>query len=306
VGLRNFSGTECPIESSAPWQQHGPSGWIKNRLAPQSAQDILSNELIEVRAAREAQGYLCPDGFINDESSVCAGPSLSKNIYSDGRTLHLQDGGLADNLGVQSPLALEDNSIYGPGLYQRLSGSVSDSAIPYEKIRRILFIVVNARANDNASIDTSVYPPSIISTTLRIIDTSLDATILTTQDYLTSELEAINARRQGSKQGSVSSPTYRPLTQSGMASYKTQPALEVKIATIDFDMLVDQRCRRAFASIPTNWKLNADAVEALQKLPAFLLTHSEELKDFLGDKWRFPSEPNDLYEICSKAEQSLK
>jgi hypothetical protein len=83
--------------------------------------------------------------------------------------------------------------------------------------------------------------------------------------------------------------------------------LKVGIVSIDFDMLIDEKCRRAFASIPTSWKLNGDAVNALTNPPALMLVNSGELQRYFraaNGNWNPPAPPEDYGTVCGKAERS--
>jgi NTE family protein len=310
AGVHNFSGDTCPVTHDSRWNSEGPMRWIEKELDPGKHGRYVTNELIEIRAAREAREYLCPDRTDRTENvdlEICNRPASA--MSPDGRTLHLLDGGIADNLGIQSVLGLEDTSTYVPGLYERLVNTRSDAATPYRAIQRVLFIVVNARSRGSADIDKKVYPPGLVSTGLQIMDTSLDSTILTTQDYLTAELEAISRRRtdylRDMEIGPTSHATDQPdqIYSSGQAS-----RLKVGIVSIDFDMLVDEGCRRAFASIPTSWKLNVDAIDALENLPALMLANSRELERYFktaNGEWNPPPPPEEYEAVCRRAERAV-
>ncbi len=187
IGVRNFSFPgDCPARGPA-WRTAGPPEWIdhyrglydSNDRAGKGTLSPHSNGLLQVRAAREAHDYVAP--------------------AADDRILHLLDGGLVDNLGIQSTLAIEDDAVCAPGLFQRLANPRPDG---YRNFDEVLYIVVNARSRSPAGIDNAEYPPDVFSTLLRVIDTPLDSAILGTQNYLTAELQSI--------QRWVPSADYRP------------------------------------------------------------------------------------------------
>ena len=262
VGIRNFSG-DCAGHQASGW----PPKWVERYPDERSNDDrcvsrplragidgYLSNQLFYLRMAREARDYVSANQQDSD--------------------LHLLDGGLVDNLGIQSTISLEDNRLDDtPGLYQRFAyrGTPTEQfcrhSPRYGKIDTILYIVVNARSRTPGGIDNTVAPPDLPSTLFRIIDTPIDNTILFTQNYLTAEL------------GDLAAATAAKDAPQG---YK----LSKEIVTIDFEMIPDKSCRDAYWSLGTSWGLQEQAIRRLVRLPREILFHSPNLQGFyktLGD-----------------------
>jgi predicted acylesterase/phospholipase RssA len=317
IGLQNHS-ADCAVHVREPqaWAQQGPPRWInryacydgwiaadararaKSGLRPvagkASAAEIpspRSNGLLELRWARSARDYIEPP----------AGDTV----------IHLLDGGLVDNLGVLSTLAIEDEAARPPGLFQRLnthplrpaadpgiqgtSPATRNAACPehdpdayavrYKNIKEVLYIVVNARTRSAAGIDDSVYPPDLVSTALRVIDTPLDSTILDNQNYLTAELQAILQQppETAAATGSYDCNSKPPLPP-GVA-----PPVCARIISLDFEVISDSACRNRFWQIATTWTLDQRIIDALIELPRAMLRRSGELHDFYGDLDRIDS-----------------
>jgi hypothetical protein len=183
--------------------------------------------------------------------------NLYLNPLPDDVDLHLLDGGLADNLGIQSTLQLADRPDRKLGLDRRIQ-HVNDpqwnySNQPgYSKIRRVLFLVINARTKDDpGGVDNSLRPVSLISTALRTIDTPMDSTTLDVQNLLTAELG--EARSRGIKPFVVS---------------------------VDFEMIPSQTCRDVAWGLGTNWHLPGNTVEGLIQLGRALVMHSPDLDSY--------------------------
>jgi NTE family protein len=271
IGLDNHSAACDRLHRTAAWREAGPPRWIAQYGCYEAAEGgdatatPRANGLLELRAAREARGYIDP--------------------APQDRILHLVDGGLVDNLGVLSTLAIEDDPARSPGLFQRLSAdrtppraaaagcaaaSPKPRAARYAKIKQVLYIVVNARTRTPTGIDGGVYPPGIVDTTLRVIDTPLDSTILDTQNYLTAELEAVL--------GPESTHCRRSSRSTAAPGQRC-----FNIVAIDFEMIANRACRDAFWQFGTAWTLDKSVIERMIALPRVLLARSKDLAGFYDD-----------------------
>lgn len=308
IGLQNYS-ADCAAHEREPqaWAEQGPPHWInryacydgwtaadkhppgKGGLLPvagkASAADIpspRSNGLLHLRWARSARDYIEPP--------------------PGDTVIHLLDGGLVDNLGILSTLAIEDEAKNAPGLFQRLNvhqqasppgpqvpcpSPASDSySARYKNIKEVLYIVVNARTRNPAGIDTSLYPPDLFSTTLRVIDTPIDATILDNQNYLTAELQTI-----------LGQPPETSVSQGYDCNSKGTPPpgmvpVCARIVSLDFETIGNRACRDALWQIGTTWTLDEPIIKALIELPKIMLRRSGELADFYRDLDRIDAADN--------------
>lgn len=255
VGLRNYS-KECPVHTTEAWKKMGPSVWVQRYKQYDANEDDISgkmvrtfktNQLMQVRVARNAADYLTPS--------------------SDDQYLHLLDGGLVDNLGINATLELDDiNTSRTPGLYQRLKFSQQPNTNypDYKHFKRVLYIVVNARSRSPSEINDTVAPPGLLTTLFRVADTPIDSAITGTQRFLTAELQATLSNLE-------------PGPNFSSAEIEDQ---KQGIVTIDFEMIPNKQCRDAFWRLGTTWTLPEQVISDLITLPKILLSRSEELKAF--------------------------
>jgi NTE family protein len=314
MGLENFSG--CDAQGTNEWKNDGPPQWVEyynNTYDGDDKPAPHSYGLTQVRAARQADDYL----------QLVSSRPVDKYI-------HLLDGGVADNLGIRSTLALEDDPARVPGLYLRLGPTTRPEG--YQNIQRVLYIVVNARNRNPGLIDTSKSPPGEISTAFRMADTLLDTSTLADQDFLISELEATaNRTTEQSKppenKNGVASCKYKtnstsyspapfisckPEAQSAYASPTRQ--LRFYVVAVDFEMIPDKKCRDDYWSLGTNWGLEKNQVVGLDEIARVILTHSDDLKKFyeeVGDKDSLAKfmklrNPSDWADPCSKVSSRTK
>jgi NTE family protein len=283
TGLQNFSG--CDAQKSPSWGKDGPPQWVEHYNELDKRETPHAYELTQLRAARQSDDYL---QLVSPE----AVPSEPVDKY-----VHLLDGGVADNLGIRSTLALEDDPARVPGLYLRLGPANRPEG--YQRITRVLYVVVNARNRDPGLIDSSRGPPGEISTAFRMADTLLDTSTLADQDFVISELEATANRntQQPNQVGSASgggscryqgkpsdSPPFLSSKPAAQASYAAPACgLRFDVVAVDFEMIPDKTCRDAFWSLGTNWGLAKSQVVALDEIAKAILTHSVDLEDYYAD-----------------------
>jgi NTE family protein len=290
MGIQNYSPDCARLREAETWTQSGPAQWIARYQKCDAAADDpwgarvrppRSDGLLQLRAAREAQNYINPP--------------------AQDTVLHLLDGGLTDNLGILSTLAIEDEAKQAPGLFARLRRTGNGHS-RYSKVKNVLYIVVNARSRTPAGIDSAVYPPDELSTLSRLIDTSLDATILTNQNYLTAELQAIVAPPQRTEKIDSCSGTLSYEQQ--LASFEARNArnIGIRIVTVDFEMVPVALCRDKFWTLGTTWSLDRNSIDDLIALPSVLLSRSLELKEFYRNAGKnepsFAAVPRDFASVC--------
>jgi NTE family protein len=269
VGIQNNS--PCAAQTTSAFVGSGPPVWIKNydKFDPPVTDLPYTNaslpgptQLAGLRDARIQKSYMNPlPGDVN---------------------LHLLDGGLADNLGIQSTLDLADNPAREPGLRHRIGKNRPPG---YAKVNRVLYLVVSARTKDPTGIDTARYPPDEFSTALRVVDTPLDNTQLDMQTLLTAELSAATGNDP------------RLVLQSTSQGLRTKAL----IVTVDFEFIPDQRCRNWYWALGTNWHLSNATVDALIALGRTLVKLSPALRDYIGPTAAATIPPQDFSAACHLA-----
>jgi predicted acylesterase/phospholipase RssA len=270
LGLENYSG--CEAQHSASWRSDGPPQWVEHYQLFEAPHAIAprSIQLNELRVARLAQDYL-----------------QSPETGNGDKYVHLLDGGVTDNLGIRSTLAIEDDPARVPSLYLRLSGPKRPAG--YQRIQQILYIVVNARTRNPKGIDKGKAPPGEITTALRMVDTQLDSSTLADQDYLIAELEATANNTPGE------SPVKHSATISGcdagspflsckpdaQATFPAPPAhLKFYVVSVDFEMIPDKACRDRAWLLATNWGLREHQAQDIVDIATVILNNSADLAKF--------------------------
>ncbi len=259
LGLKNFS--KCDVQSGSAWLDRGPPKWLKD-YAPfddDHNPQIHSYALSQLRAARLSNDYLQPSP-----------------LYPPDGFIHLLDGGVSDNLGIRSTLALEDDPARVPGLYLRLGPERPEG---YQNISRVLYIVVNARTRDPGRIDRQQAPTGEVTTALRMSDTQLDTSTLADQDFLIAELEA-TANRANSN----------PVSKHSLRFY---------VASVDFEMIPDKKCRDQYWQLNTNWGLRSRQVQGLIEMAGVILSRSPDMQKFYDELQLKAPPPQDFTQVCA-------
>jgi len=292
TGIRNYSGAGCRAQASDVWKGAGPPQWIGHyaRFDDPTKTPAHAYQLPELRWARQAKELIEPAA--NDEY------------------IHLLDGGLIDNLGVRSTLAIEDNPARVPGLYLRLGAPRPDGApvrpAGYEKITRVVYVVVNARTRDPTVVDASEYPPGALTTTEKMIFTQLDNSILNDEYYVIAQLEATADRPTPGPEPSKP-PFLSDFKDAGaVASLPMSfPHLRFYLVAVNFDLIPDPKCREYYWSLGTTWGLKNAVIDNLIELGGDLVRRSADLAKMYDEAkitgWNDPNHPPDFTKVCSLA-----
>jgi Patatin-like phospholipase len=300
LGLENFS--RCDAQYSVAWSQRGPPQWLSGYAEFDNGVLSHSYALTQLRAARLSSDYLQPSP-----------------LYVPDKYIHLIDGGVSDNLGVRSTLALEDDPARVPGLYLRL-GAVRPAG--YQNVRRVLYIVVNARTRNPGKIDQQKAPTGEVTTALRMADTQLDTSTLADQDFLIAELEAAANReaqtadtdestrahsrcpKPSSTERSVPLTPGAPFLSCDPEARALYPAptekLRFYVASVDFDMIPQKQCRDRYWLLGTNWGLEKKQVEGLIEMAGVILSHSPDMAQFYEDIHGHQVQGSDIAATASK------
>jgi NTE family protein len=173
--------------------------------------------------------------------------------------LHLLDGGIADNLGLDA--VLSDIWEVGAG-----GSEIGDGA--RDRIKEVFFLVVNARADQNTARDEAASPPGIID----MIWTSIGATIDNRSASLIRELRVVANQVIGADKG-----------------------VRISTAVVDFDMIRSPACRHDFAHLPTNWNLKDHQVDSLMEMASAMVRAAPDLQELafrLGGTLEAPANPD--------------
>ncbi|WKE65861.1 patatin-like phospholipase family protein [Gallaecimonas kandeliae] len=163
---------------------------------------------------------------------------------------HLMDGGVADNLGLRSLVFGLENTGPGYSLLRRIN---------QQKIKKLVFILVNAATDPENGLDQSKSVPGVFTTVLTSATVPLDNYTADTVARIKGALRTVdqdvklvgqcNARLAASCL--AASPLPAPY---GLDSY---------ISTVSFDAVTDPALRHWFKNLPTNFNLPPATVDKL-------------------------------------------
>jgi NTE family protein len=211
----------------------------------------MYEEVLKSRSVSERQFYL----------------ANNLSVYLDSekkRYIHLVDGGVADNLGLR---AILDRVIGRGGVWETIKGT------PWEKARKIVFIVVNAETEPDRKWDrTERIPPfgAMASAYSSVgIERYNQETLALLKESVKSWADEIKTGR--CKGGAVS-------TTPGSCGDINFYVVEVK-----FDALRDETERLHYKRLPTSFKLDPEQVDELRGVAHRLLDESGEFQRLLGD-----------------------
>ncbi len=240
--LKNYS--PCPAQDAASSRDFPPR-WIIGPLST-SAYDSSAGRR---RAARE-WSYLnraYPDDYLDAEGNIDgSGPPFGKNwrqpaAPEDRRHyVHLLDGGIADNLGLSEPLHML-SSTNAPFMLRGPRGKQPLQAICDGDIRKVMFVIVNARSDRQSKLDRRATPPGIVSMLTGTTNSAIDGTtygLVDRLDTVLKDLVALSGRCEA----------------TGLAVFSVP---------VDFAFIDDPACRRRFENIATSWRLDDEEVSAL-------------------------------------------
>jgi NTE family protein len=171
--------------------------------------------------------------------------------------IYLLDGGLADNLGLRSPLEAVFMQDTAWTLVQRLG--IAD-------VRKVVFIVVNASTGPDPRWSHAATLPGIGQVFRAFKDIPIDRYSMETKELLTASFErwAADIKRERKANGDSAGDD-----------------LEFVLVDADFEALRDPVEREALMQIPTSWALDAETVTRIRQAAKTLLAESAAFQDLL-------------------------
>lgn len=155
------------------------------------------------------------------------------------RYIHLLDGGIADNLGLVEPIRLLSSQEASPLLLNQIADG---------RIRRIVFVMINARSARVSALNTEPDTPGVVDMIGATINASIDSATFGTAE----RLELLLGERF-ELQAKLRPPPIADNFRSLKRHY----------VPVEFEAIGDDACRRRFQSIPTSWTLSSGQVDAL-------------------------------------------
>ena len=244
VTLKNYS--HCAAQDApADW----PPAWVKSEAETNwqttDRQDIVSRGRVEA-----AYAFGVPQKS-NDSESRSPFPDPRKDLIDQiGRApikkayIHLLDGGIADNLGVNEPFrVLTQQGMPAPFFNLIMKGT----------IKRILFVMINSRSAASSDLDKKPDTPGIIDMLEGTTGASIDrASIGAAQRLRTLLIHSFEDE----------AALLEAQNNPNAANFRTV-AGNTFLASIDFDAIPDATCRQRFHNIGTNWGMKDEEVTAV-------------------------------------------
>ncbi len=227
VTLINYS--PCKAQEGVPW----PATWVTNA----ANSDWYDNP------ARVARGRVAESYALGSKVPPPEGKSF----------IHLLDGGLADNLGIAEPFRLLSTNEVSPNFFNQISKG---------KIRRVVFVLVNARSATASELNGEIATPGLTD----MLGAIINAPIQNTTSGNVERLETLLRERFDAAAAEMPPSLAENFNN-----------LETFFVPVDFDGIEDVDCRRAFQSIATSWTLPEKEVDALMVAGQALLKSAPKL-----------------------------
>lgn len=248
VTLQNFSGPDCP--GSVP-----PEPWVTRALK-------------ETSPTR----YINPDAY---ESAVYANALASGDSGPNAiRYLHLLDGGVADNLGVQSLMDIiaSPHAIF-PVLYEINTGNV----------RKLVIITVRARSRTTSDLNRQARTPGVVDMVKSVIFDPMDAAT----NSIAAQQEALIGQLRAAAATAPASAEFRNLSIYNIA--------------VDFDQLLpsQQALETAVENIPTSWTISSADLANIRTAATLIMKQNPCFQKLLADLHQIaPASAAGSNELC--------
>jgi hypothetical protein len=185
--------------------------------------------------------------------------------------IHLLDGGIADNIGLRGPL-YSATSTDSPWSVLRL--------VNMNKVRKIVFIVVNAKTEPAADLDKKESAPNLDKVLMTVATVPMDNYSFDTIELMKQSLQQwekdIRSRQDCEDILKTSCPG-TALPGGDLPHVRFYPVV------IGFDAIKDEEERAFFKNLPTTFKLPAESVDRLRAVGATLLNASLDYQKLLKD-----------------------
>ncbi|HKX22670.1 MAG TPA: hypothetical protein VJM81_05280, partial [Rhizorhapis sp.] len=187
------------------------------------------------------------------------------------------------NLGLGEPLRILTTTSPSPAFLDDLEAG---------NIKKIVFIVVNARAFEASTLDQDQATPGILPMLLGTISSGIDRTAAGNaarlMEVLSNQLSAKASERRASF--------------PGMAANLDALQKHIYLLNVDFDAIREETCRRKFHSIKTSWTNSDREIDGLLKIGRALLRQDPQFPRMLADIGAESADKTTVAEACAMLE----
>ena len=229
-------------------QPRWPPLWIQNAVTTS-----IETNPNRVRRGRLALSYLNLDCGSEFDARKCA--PMHKEERK--RWVHLLDGGIADNLGLNEPLRLVSSVDVSPRFLNRIfQGDITN----------LVFVVVNARSEADSDLDRSGATPGALKMLSATTGSAIDAASFGMLDRLGSIVKDLLVLQAAGNEDLI----------------RNAERLQVFVVPVDFDYIEIPRCRQFFKNIATSWTLEDKEITALNKIAGALVRQSRDFQNLVN------------------------
>jgi predicted acylesterase/phospholipase RssA len=190
---------------------------------------------------------------------------------ADRPYIHLLDGGIADNIGLRGPL-YSVTSTDSPWSVLRL--------VNMNKVRKIVFIVVNAKTEPATDLDKKESAPNLDKVLMTVANVPMDNYSFDTIELMKQSLQQWE---KDIKSRQDCEAILRTSCPGASLPGEDLPRVLFYPIVIGFDGIKDEEERNFFKNLPTTFKLPAESVDRLRTVGATLLTASPNYQKLLKD-----------------------
>ena len=182
--------------------------------------------------------------------------------------IHLVDGGLADNLAIRQILEFLE------GLEAM---KIAGKPTPYDHVRQIIVIVVNALSTPKSSWNKSVNGPGSIELLIKATGVPID-------HYSYEEIETLKdtQARWNNMRTLRNSPLFTKNKNPALEKIVNTPDIDLFTINVSFDNLEDKDEVAYLNNLPTSFALPAEAVDRLRAAAKKIILASPELQPILN------------------------
>ena len=182
--------------------------------------------------------------------------------------IHLVDGGLADNLAIRQILEFLE------GLEAM---KIAGKPTPYDHVRQIIVIVVNALSTPKSSWNKSVNGPGSIELLIKATGVPID-------HYSYEEIETLKdtQARWNNMRTLRNSPLFAKNKNPALEKIVNTPDIDLFTINVSFDDLEDKDEVAYLNNLPTSFALPAEAVDRLRAAAKKIILASPELQPILN------------------------
>lgn len=182
--------------------------------------------------------------------------------------IHLVDGGLADNLAIRQILEFLE------GLEAM---KIAGKPTPYDHVRQIIVIVVNALSTPKSNWNKSVNGPGSIELLIKATGVPID-------HYSYEEIETLKdtQARWNNMRTLRNSPLFAKNKNSALEKIVNTPDIDLFTINVSFDNLEDKDEVAYLNNLPTSFALPAEAVDRLRAAAKKIILASPELQPILN------------------------